>query len=340
MKKRIWSLFGFLSLIAILVVGCGTGDNDEGVSGMEKPDTLTVGYLPDYASNSSVIAGINTGAFESQNLKLELIEFEDGPTIISALESGSIEIGYIGGGAHVLPVQGEADIFSWAQLSKADEVIGNVSRGIETIEDLEGKQIAVSTGTTSEMILDLTLAEAGLTQDDVEVIDMNASAMVTAMISGKIDAVSTWAPSTIAIKKELGDDAVMLRNNEDYTDIAPAISSWVTRPGYVEENEDLLLRYAKALMDGFEYRLENPEEVAGWVAKEIALDKDSVLEQIDVGVWGSKESIIEMINNGEMAKMYDQQARNFIESGRLEEDEFRPAEEYVLFDLMLKAAQH
>lgn len=347
MKKKLLSLLAFLSLALILVVGCSAEDTEEDKVGetedeteeVAELETVKVGYMPNYASNSAVIAGMYTGDFEDEGIEIELIEFADGPTIIAALESGSLEVGYIGPGAHVLPIKGEADIFAWSQLGNADEVIANKSKGVETIEDLKGKKIAVATGTSSEMILDLTLAEAGLTKDDVEVFDMDASAIVTAMSSGSVDAVATWSPNTNAIKNELGDDAIMLSDNERYADKAPSIASWVIRPGFIDENEDLLLRFTRGLMNAYDYRVDNGEEIAGWVAKETALSEESVLEQINDGAWISKAEIVELINDGTMAEYYDKQAQNFLDDDRIEEDDLRPAEDYVLFDLMLEAAK-
>src|SRR5690625_854699 len=128
------------------------------------------------------------------------------------MESGSIDVGYIGPGAHVLSIQGTADIFAFAHLGNADEVIGNVEKGVESITDLKGKTIAFASGTSSETILNMTLEEGQISRDEVELMDMDASAIVTAMISGSVDAAATWSPNTTAIKKEMGDNAVMLSN--------------------------------------------------------------------------------------------------------------------------------
>ena len=69
-------------------------------------DTVRVAYMTNYASLCSLVAGMQTGAFAEQGIEVELVEFADGPTIIAAMESGSIDIGYIGHGAHKLSVSG------------------------------------------------------------------------------------------------------------------------------------------------------------------------------------------------------------------------------------------
>ncbi len=59
-------------------------------------ETLNIAYMPNYGSLWSVETAINKGYFEEEGLTINLVEFADGPTIIAAMESGSIDMGYIG----------------------------------------------------------------------------------------------------------------------------------------------------------------------------------------------------------------------------------------------------
>lgn len=59
----------------------------------------------------AVEAAIHMGYLEEEGIEVNLVEFADGPTIIAAMENGSIDVGYIGQGAHKLCVEGRADIF-------------------------------------------------------------------------------------------------------------------------------------------------------------------------------------------------------------------------------------
>ena len=79
----------------------------------------------------------------------------------------------------------------------SDVVVGNRAKGIETIEDLKGKTVAVSSGTSSEIILEQALARAGMTMDDINTVEMTVDGMTTAMISGQIDAAASWSPNTV-----------------------------------------------------------------------------------------------------------------------------------------------
>ncbi|MGM9987220.1 MAG: ABC transporter substrate-binding protein [Bacillaceae bacterium] len=325
----------FLAVMMLFVfVGCSNSNETSGKKGLKK---VKVGYMPNYASLNSVVAGIKTDSFKEEGIEVELVEFADGPTIIAAMESGSIDVGYIGPGAHVLPIKGKADIIAFSHLGNADEVIANKDKGINTIQDLKGKTVAVASGTSSETILDLTLAEVGLSKNDIKVMDMDASAIVTAMISGSVDAVATWSPNTNSIKNELGDKAIMLSNNERYANEFPSIASWVTAPGYAEKNADTVEKFLKGLFKGYDYRVDKADEVAKWVAKEIALDEKSLLEQTGDGDWLKASEIKTMIEDGTIKKYYEKQQENFVNAKKLTNEELQPVEKYVLFDLMKKA---
>lgn len=344
MRNLLKLMFAVMGIL--LIVGCSNAEVEKPVNGDKGTDEakeetvkLKVAYMPNFASLWTVVAGIKNGSFEEEGIEVELIEFADGPTIIAAMESGSIDVGYIGPGAHVLPIQGRADIFAFSQLGNADEVIGNADKGVSSIQDLKGKTIAVAGGTSSETILKLTLKEAGLSESDVKLVDMDASAIVTAMISGSIDAAATWSPNTNAIKREMGDDAVMLSNNARYADEFPSIASWVTNPGYSEKNPGTLEKFIRGLYKAMDYSVENIDEVAKWVAEEIAVDPDSVLEQTGDGDWISSTELLEMIEDGRLAALYEKQQDNFVTEGRLTEDDLVPASDYVLFDEMKNAAK-
>lgn len=336
MKKFLGVLLA--ALLILVVAGCSSTNETAG-TGKDEVKKVKVGYMPNYASLNSVVAGMKIDSFKEQGIEVELVEFADGPTIIAAMESGSIDVGYIGPGAHVLPIKGKADIIAFSHLGNGDEVIGNKEKGVSTIQDLKGKTVAVASGTSSETILDLTLAEAGLSKEDIKVMDMDASAIVTAMISGSVDAVATWSPNTNSIKNELGDKVVMLSNNARYTDKFPSIASWVTAPGYSEKNADVVEKFLKGLFKGYDYRVDNEDEVAKWVAKEIALDEKSLLDQTGDGAWLKTAEINAMIADGTIEKYYEKQQENFVDAGRLTKEELQPVDKYVLFDLMKKAAK-
>ena len=295
--------------------------------------TVNVAYMPDYASLNGLISAVELGYFEDENIDVVLTEFADGPTVIQAMESGSIDIGYIGQGAHKLCINGRADIFALAHVSNSDGVIGSKEKGTDTIEGLKGKKIAYSSGTSSEDILKKTLAKGGMTMDDITAIDMDATNIETAMISGSVDACATWVPNSLKVLQEV-DDAIQLTDNKTFRADTVSLDSWIVMKKYSEENRDLLVRFARALYKGFDYRADHShdDEVCGWIADKIKLDKQTLLEQVNVADWTTSDFIRNHLD--EVKGYYELQQKSFVESGDCEET---PVEDYVLLDVMKEA---
>lgn len=296
---------------------------------------LRVAYMPNMGSNSLLATALNMGYFEEMGLNVTLTEFQGGPQEIAAMASGDIDISQIGHGAHALCIEGQAKIFHLDCTSLADAVVANTEKGINSIADLKGKTIGVSSGTSAEIILNLALASAGLTQDDVTLTEMDANGMVTAMVSGGVDACATWSPSTMTIANALGDKALTLATNNDYVDQVTFPSSFITTEKFANENHDVLVRFSRALLKAQDYRAANIEEVAKWVAKQCKADEQTMLDCVGEGNWLTGEFVASGLADGTVKSYYENQQKVFIDAGRITEEV--PVEDYVLFDVMQEA---
>lgn len=180
--KKLFAMLMALAMVAGLLAACSndtgnasTPPASEPVSDSQAPEsdapeseapaldpvTLNVAYMPNYGSLWAVIAAQELGYFEDEAITVNLMSFDSGPVIISAMESGSVDFGYIGDGAHKLCVQGQASIIGLSHISNGDAVIGGPN--VTTLEDLKGKTVAYSSGTSSETILTNALNSVGLT---------------------------------------------------------------------------------------------------------------------------------------------------------------------------------
>lgn len=339
-KIALGIMVGVMSLSA---AACGTdktaqtGKTSENVqSSEEELVTVNVAYMPDYGSLSGIIAADALGYFEEEGIKLNLVQFTEGPTIINAMESGSIDVGYIGQGAHKLCINGKADIFAMAHLDYGDAVIGNKEKGTDSLEDLKGKKVAYSSGTSSEDILVKGLEKVGLTMEDITPVDMDASSLVTAMLSGSVDAASAWAPNTTQILKELGDNGVTLCDNKTFLADTVSLASWVCMPDYAKENRDLLVRFTRALYKGNDYRADHShdDEVCGWISEKVKLEKETLLKQVETAEWTTSSFVRDETET--LKSYYQIQQDTFVEKGDCEKT---PLEDYLLLDIMTEACK-
>ena len=298
-----------------------------------EPATVRVAYMPNLGSASSLFTAIHQGYFDEVGLTVEPFQFSAGPAEITAMASGEIDIAQIGHGAHSLCIQGEASVFAFDQLSQADAVVANKAKGIETAADLAGKTVAVSSGTSSEIILQQALARAGMSMDDINTVEMTVDGMTTAMVSGQIDAAASWSPNTVTLQNALGDDYVDLGTNADFLDTAIFPSSYICTPQYAEENHDILVRFAQALDKAHDWRAAHPEEMATLLAQELDAPEETMLAAVGEADW---QTITEVCGDMDAIKtVYETQQGIFLNNGTITEEV--PVENYVLFDVMQEA---
>lgn len=298
-----------------------------------EPITIKVGYMNNYGSLWSVLTAEQMGYMEEQGITLELSSFADGPTIISAMESGSIDIGYIGDGAHKLCAAGNAEIIALSHVSNGDAVIGGPN--VTSLEDLAGKTVAYSAGTSSEVILTNALNSVGLTMDDINAMNMDSSAIVTAMMTGDVDACALWSPESLTVLEQV-EGTTKLADNMTFSDTSISLASWIAMPDRVESERDMFVRFVTALFEGMDYSAdEHYDEVAQWVADLLAIDYESAYNQRGDAEWLTGKEVYDGIADGTVAGYYELQQEIMISSGNLESEV--PVEDYVAFDIMTEA---
>ena len=348
--KKFLAMLLTVAMLGGALAACGGGETTSTPSGntgtpagnTETPTVETVdinvGYMPNYGGLWSLMTAKEKGFFEEEGLNVTMTQFEDGPTIIAAMENGSVNFGYIGQGAHKLCVQGNATIIALSHISNGDALIGGP--GISTVEDLKGKTVAYSSGTSSEDILRNALAAHNMTMDDIQAMDMDAPSIVTAMMSGGVDACATWSPNSLTILEGM-EGTTKLADNMTFSDTTVSLASWIATPKYLEENRDVTVRFVRALMKAMDYAADgNYEEVAQWCATQAALDYDTMYNQRGDADWLTGKEVVDGVADGTVKGYYELQQKNLLDGGSITEEDVCPVEDYVDFDLMTEAGNY
>ena len=325
-----------LAILLTLLMTCASAVGPAAAEAVE-PVTLNVAYMPNYGSLWAVEAAIHKEFMAAEGITVNLVEFADGPTIIAAMESGSIDVGYIGQGAHKLCINGRATIFALSHISNGDMLIGG--KDITMVEQLKGKRVAYSSGTSSEDILVNSLLKYGMTMDDIQAFDMDASAIVTAMLSGGVDACATWSPNSLKILEEM-PDASKLTDNMTFSDTTVSLASWICMPKFAAEKRDVLLRFTRALFKGMDYAAnEHYDEVSEWISQQTATSYDSVYAERGVAKWLTGQEVAAGAADGTVEGYYLLQRDTFAAAGTVEKDPPPAVAEYVMLDMMIEAGK-
>lgn len=255
-------------VLSLSLGACSGGDSDDASDGT-RTTTVRFGYIADYNGSSLLAIADQEGLWKKAHLKADYKTFTNGPLQIQALGTNDLDFGYIGPGAVWLPASGKAKIVAIDTLTYADRVIAQP--GITSVKDLKGKRVGVPEGTSGEMVLNLALQKAGMTEKDIKKVPLDATTMVSAFVSGKIDAAGFWYPAIDTIKKQK-PDTVELASTEDFTGKAfPTAFVAGQKTGSA-----LSAKVVKVLQEANDYRQEHPEESVKAAAKLLKVDESQV----------------------------------------------------------------
>ncbi|HTU22637.1 MAG TPA: phosphate/phosphite/phosphonate ABC transporter substrate-binding protein [Gemmataceae bacterium] len=163
---------GFLALTTLMLHGCaGSGpDSREGAD----PNPLKVALLPDESPSTVISNNQKLKEYLERELacKVELVVTTDYSTMIEAARHGRIHLAYFGPLSYVLARQ-KTEIEPFAALKTKGRtiyqavLIGNVASGMDSVDDIKGKDVAFGdpASTSSHLIPRGMLAENGLKAD-------------------------------------------------------------------------------------------------------------------------------------------------------------------------------
>ncbi len=189
-RLRIAAISALLAA-ALVIAGCSTtdppaaDDAPDAPAATERRDSVKIGYLPITHSAPLFVADAdNSGVIDG--VALELVPFASWPELTEALNSGSID-----GAVTMLEIALAAVEKGLDQrlvtLTHRNGDAFVVREGITSVAELAGERFAIPHRLSGHNILFLrALADAGLTADDVEWIEMPPPDMPAALARGEI----------------------------------------------------------------------------------------------------------------------------------------------------------
>lgn len=263
MNRKITALTLSLAL-ALSATACGRKDesNDENV--------VKIAYLPITHSLAALEEAdeLETG----DGIKVELVKYGSWPELLDALNTGRVD------GASVLielamKSKQEGIGLKAVALGHRDGNVVIVSNDINTAADLKGKTFAIPHRQSSHnILLNETLATAGLTVDDVNVTELAPTEMPSALASGQIDGYCVAEPFG-AMGVSLGAGKVLYSSEELWPD--SLCCGLVLTDKFIEERPE----QAKEFVQSYKAAGNNlDKERAKEVAKKYLSQTDDVLD--------------------------------------------------------------
>lgn len=274
MKRRFLLLSAALVLFAGVLVGCSSTDGDL--------VEVSFGLMPYYDYAPWALAE-NQGFFEEEGLKFKSTMFPVEGNVAPALVNGSIDFGAFSDTPSItlasqfedLQMLAFYNVFKgFALMAKKDEFktyqeflteLGDPEQAaIETGKQLKGKSIVTTSGATFYMVLEQALRNSGLTMDDINIIDMEPDAGVSAFISGTGDLYLGGLPQRERLQEE-GYPALI--SGEEIGPGAVILAGIASTKDFVEKNEDIINKVQKVWMKTMDFMANQPEEAYTFIAK-------------------------------------------------------------------------
>jgi aliphatic sulfonates family ABC transporter substrate-binding protein len=302
MKKKLWGVLMVLVLATGLLSGCGSTASEESA---EENVTIRIAVQKSIAIPYLAEAlGYYEDEFTEDNINVELVEFSLGPEVIEAVASGEIDIGFLGdvpafsgllnGGDYKIVARWESDNSSY--------LITRDDANINSLSDLKGKKLSYAFGSTQTALVYSYLESAGLTENDLEIINLSLADSVTSIVNGDVDAaIVDELRATQAVEK---GGVSKLMNSEGYKLF---VSPIIATNEFTSEHPDLTSRVLKVIEKAAEYSEQNPDDAIAKAAERIGVDEstiDPIIRNCDLEVYLGDEELAAIKENAAQAYKY------------------------------------
>lgn len=306
MRARWVRIMVVASLLALAVVPASAASaavRRGGAPCSGKAETSEIKLMTDWflwAATGPFAAAIEAGYFEDEGLEVELLPAPDAAAPIKFAARGSVDLALSYIPETLAAVEQQIPVVS---VGTTLRVLENAlaywpDTGIETPADLKGKTIGVTSDLQTQVYFDTLLTEAGLTRDDVTIVDPGYSA-TTSLAERSVDA---SAPQLV-FTDEVRFPALVGDTPEHflYTDYGvPEDLYWlliIANDDFAKENPNTVCRFLRATAKGTDKYIADPDAANKLIAK----DNDSFPLEVHAAMGANLEEFWKG-ENGELLK--------------------------------------
>jgi NitT/TauT family transport system substrate-binding protein len=347
--RRGAAVLAALPLLALAACGYGSESKDDasnqkvaaGSKKIDGLDSVKIGYFGNL-THATALVGREQGLFQKElgATKAQYATFNAGPSEIEALNSGSIDIGWIGPSPAINGYTKSA--------GKSLKIIGGSASGgvklvvdpkkITSLDDVKGKKIATpQLGNTQDVAFLNWAAEKGWKVDaqsgkgDVTVVRTDNKITPDAFKAGSID--GAWVPEPTASKLVAEGGKVLLDEASLWPDKKFVITNIIVRQSFLKEHPKAVEAVLKAAVDSNKWINANPDEAKASANKQLGVDsgKELPADVLDPA-WKSIQ-----FTDDPLAATLDTEARHAVKAGLLAKPDLKGIYDLTLLNKVLKA---
>lgn len=243
-----------------------------------KEGVVRIGFFPNI-THSQALIGLARGDFQEalgNDVRIEAIQFNAGPSVIEAMFAGELDIAYIGPNPAIngyVRSGGEALRIVCGATSGGAAMIVRPGLGIGSAPDLAGRRLATpQLGNTQDVALRQYLVTAGLAPvengGDVEVVPTENPQILDLFRQGEID--GAWVPEPWASRLIVeGGGEIFLDERELWPGGAFVTAHVIVSRPFLEKHPEIVRAILEAHVEVTLWERENPEEAAALLNSEI-----------------------------------------------------------------------
>ncbi|PYZ95190.1 ABC transporter substrate-binding protein [Salipaludibacillus keqinensis] len=264
-------LSGLALTASILVVSaCGAGEENSGNETTGSSESgggeVNIGYFPNLDHAAGII-GKEKGYFSDEiDGEVEFLNYPNGNDFIDALDTGVIDLGYVGPGPAInYYLSGGDVVVIGAAANGATLIVSREDSGIHSLEDFPGKSFCTpGNGCTHNVQLEIMLQEKGMKTNrrngEVEHQSrVNPASMVAMFEQGQIDAAAAPEPwGTLLVEEHNAN--VVTEWNEVFLGEELASVVLVTTQEFIDENPEQVEQALRAHNRSVEFAQNNEED--------------------------------------------------------------------------------
>ncbi len=228
---------------------------------------------------------------KEMGVKVELVKFDSGRDVNTAITSGSIDFGLLGSCPASLAISQDLGVeFIWIHeaLGSVESLVARGDSGIKTIADLKGKTIATPFASTAHFSLLKALESAGIKPNEVKILDMQTSEIFASWENKEIDATYIWEPTLSQLK-----NAKTITTSGDLAKLGFMTSNVeIVRKAFAEKYPEVVASYIRALNKSVEMYQNDKDKAISTIADAMKLSKEDAKFQMSGSTWlSAKEQL-------------------------------------------------
>ncbi|GAA4800427.1 aliphatic sulfonate ABC transporter substrate-binding protein [Streptomyces ziwulingensis] len=339
-----------VAALPLLLTACGYGSesDDDGkqdkvAAGAEKlsADEVKIGYFPNL-THATALVGVQEGLLQKElgGTTIKASTFNAGPSEIEALNSGSIDIGWIGPSPAI-------NGYAKSDGKNLRIISGSASGGVKLVvnpekikseADLKGKKIATpQLGNTQDVAFLNWIAEQGWKVDaqsgkgDVSVVRTDNKVTPDAYKSGSVD--GAWVPEPTASKLVAEGGKVLLDESDLWPDKKFVITNIIVSQSFLKEHPDVVEAVLRGSVKTNKWINANPDEAKASANKALEeLSGKALPAEVLDPAWKSIAFL-----DDPLASTLDSQADHAVQAGLLEKPDLKGIYDLAPLNEVLKA---